>query len=416
MTGVTGSGAGPYTLTVAASGMPTDGTLIPRLALNAVTDLGGNPGPLFATDATAGNVVLAPQAPQVVGRQGDNLISWTPSSGDNVTGYKVYWGTSAASLSNSATVPGRSSSLFDHTGRTIGTPYFYAVAPVDASGNEGTRTATVSATPTFTADTRLTCTGAAQTYVVPSGVSWITVDALGARGGENSSAARLSAGGRGGRTQAVMPVTAGESLQVNVGCTTTTGTGGWNGGAAGGVTPGSGGGGATDIRRGGTALTNRVLVAGGGGGAGGSGGAPNSGGAGGGLVGGNGGSANFDGVTYIGGRGGSQAAGGLGGLWTSLVGNAGTSGIGGASTSGYQGGGGGGGYYGGGGGGAHNGGGGGSSYVVPAALDAQLTQGSTLSTDAGPEFGFGWCTASTDYPCRIRLGDGAAVIAAGAGR
>ncbi len=283
VTGVTGSGAGPYTLTVAASGMPTDGTLIPRLALNAVTDLGGNPGPLFATDATAGNVVLAPQAPQVVGRQGDNLISWTPSSGDNVTGYKVYWGTSATSLSNSATVPGRSSSLFDHTGRTIGTPYFYAVAPVDSAGNEGTRTATVGATPTFTADTRLTCTGAAQTYVVPSGVSWITVDALGARGGENSAAARLASGGKGARTQAVIPVTASESLQVNVGCSSTSVTAGWNGGAAGGGTSGSGGGGATDVRRGGTALANRVLVAGGGGGAGGSSGALNTGGDGGGA-------------------------------------------------------------------------------------------------------------------------------------
>ncbi|MCC7124313.1 MAG: hypothetical protein IT178_05660 [Acidobacteria bacterium] len=57
-----------------------------------------------------------------------------------------------------------------------------------------------------------------QVFVVPIGVTTISVDAFGAQGGSLPSAAFPGVGGQGGRaTIASMPVTPGESLQVQVG-------------------------------------------------------------------------------------------------------------------------------------------------------------------------------------------------------
>jgi hypothetical protein len=220
-------------------------------------------------------------------------------------------------------------------------------------------------------------TGAAQQLVIPAGVTQIVVDAYGADGGNGS----LAAGGRGGRVQATIPVTPGETLTITVGGAgrdrpgLSAQAGGFNGG---GPTSGDGGsgGGMSDIRRGGVFLV--VAGAGGGGGTPGAGG---PGGAGGGLTGGNG-------VASGGGAGlgGSQAAGGSGGAAGGIgtAGTAGASGTGGTagSRSGslqYGGGGGGAGYFGGGGGGggtaAGGGGGGGSSYTVAGATAVTHTQG-----------------------------------------
>lgn len=111
-----------------------------------------------------------------------------------------------------------------------------------------------------------------QTWTVPVGVTEITVDAKGARGG----VAGTYVGGLGARTQCRLNVIPNEVLQINIGgaglSSTAGATGGYNGGGAG-VTgqwtaTGGGGGGATDIRRGGSALIDRILIAGGGGGAG----------------------------------------------------------------------------------------------------------------------------------------------------
>ena len=113
-------------------------------------------------------------------------------------------------------------------------------------------------------------TGAVQTFVVPTGVTSLSVDAYGAKGqGDNGGSA--NEGGNGGRVQATLTVTPGQSLSIYVGDRT-----GFNGGGAGGsfIIPGvinyvgGNGGGATDIRIGGTTLNDRILVAGGGGGAG----------------------------------------------------------------------------------------------------------------------------------------------------
>ena len=105
-----------------------------------------------------------------------------------------------------------------------------------------------------------TYTGAAQTWTVPDGVTAVAVEVDGAQGGDPDY------GGLGGRVQATLAVTPGETLQVNVG-----GQGAWLGGGFGGGGGNCcawGGGGASDIRRGGTTLNDRVVVAGGGGAAG----------------------------------------------------------------------------------------------------------------------------------------------------
>jgi hypothetical protein len=232
-------------------------------------------------------------------------------------------------------------------------------------------------------------TGAAQTFVVPAGVTQITIEAFGAQGGSGSGIAPGvgGAGGLGGRIQATIAVVPGSTYQVNVG---------GQGGTA--ATHPGGGGGASDIRTGANTLNDRVVVAGaGGGGAGASpGGSPvgGAGGAGGGPIGAVGGTSSTNG---IGGDGGTQFAGGLpsGG---SNAGQAGTLGQGGngccalfGGAGGFNGGGqagpvftggpGGGGYYGGGGGSdpgngsAGGGGGGGSSFAIVTATAVIHQQG-----------------------------------------
>lgn len=243
-------------------------------------------------------------------------------------------------------------------------------------------------------------TGAKQSFIVPAGVTRITVVALGASGSGLGGRSLYCSGdvcfGRGGRIYAEIPVKPREKLHVYVGGKGTPYAGGFNGGGDPGKAytwPGNGGGGASDVREGGDALKDRVLVAAGGGGQGGLGEADwiwyylSPGGNGGGEDGDNGGSP-FGG----GGGGGSQTEGGVGGAegtgdgsgppgqpgsngGLAVGGNGGTGGkASGSGASGGAGGGGGGGYYGGGGGagggasirygsGAGGGGGGGSSWA-----------------------------------------------------
>lgn len=219
-------------------------------------------------------------------------------------------------------------------------------------------------------------TGAVQTFTVPACVTAITVDMVGASGGNNNTIA----GGLGGRVQATLPVVPGEVLQIFVGevGANTQGShpGVYNGGAgvysySSGGTAGTGGGG-TDIRRSPYGVADRIAVAGGGGG----GGYQNIGGHGGGLIG-------QDGVPYptwpnSGGKGGTQSTGGAAGVACcscptyTMPGTFGAGGNG--AGDGAGGGGGGGGYYGGG-GSCFAGGGGGSSYAEPLATAVTHTQG-----------------------------------------
>jgi len=227
-------------------------------------------------------------------------------------------------------------------------------------------------------------TGGGQTFLVPAGVTFMTADVQGAQGGKAFNDATGFAG-KGGRVQAAMFVTPGETLTINVGAlgnnsvaaVATAGVFNGGGGSAG---DGGSGGGASDIRRGAT----KLVVAGGGGGSGmaASSTSVGAGGAGGGLTGAAG--ANSFGGVATGGGGGTSAAGGAagtGGVAAATAGSAGTGGSGGADPAPVWGGaGGGGGWFGGGGGGSFSssggaGGGGGSSATDASVFNVIHTQG-----------------------------------------
>jgi hypothetical protein len=219
-------------------------------------------------------------------------------------------------------------------------------------------------------------TGGVQTFVVPAGITEISIDMYGAKGGDGGLGTKI--GGFGGRVQTTITVIPGQTLNIFVGglgqngdCVSATPfLGGYNGGGDG-YYCGASGGGASDIRTGGTTLNDRVVIAGGGGGGGDDYPTGDKGGDGGGLIGANG-EYGVDPNASSTGKGGTQSAGGIGGNNPSPSvddGLPGVLGIGGRSSTTYAGGGGGGGYYGGG-GGAAAGGGGGSSYT-----DLALTTG-----------------------------------------
>jgi hypothetical protein len=226
-------------------------------------------------------------------------------------------------------------------------------------------------------------TGGVQNFIVPNGVTSITIQAFGAQGGAGvvSGVGGLRAGANGGSVTATISVTPGQTLYIYVGgqgtdaARYTGGAGGFNGGGSGGngyEVGGGGGGGASDVRQGIDDLGDRVVVAGGGGGAGG-GNNGGSGGKGGNTV----GQSGFNGDGSTGGGGGS-GSGGTGGSNGGQDGQEGMGGSGGQADD-AGGGGGGGGYYGGGGGGsAPNGGaggGGGSSFVIGTATGVAYSQG-----------------------------------------
>lgn len=103
---------------------------------------------------------------------------------------------------------------------------------------------------------QFSCTGAVQTWLVPDGVTSITLDASGAAGGTSALP-----GGKGARVAGTYPVTPGQTLYILVGQK------GVDGNAA--TFIGAGGGGATAVFMGSLSLSGTLLlVAGGGGGAG----------------------------------------------------------------------------------------------------------------------------------------------------
>jgi hypothetical protein len=286
------------------------------------------------------NALAAPTAnAAVVGCGTTANLTASNGAGNSYTWYTNANGTGAVASGANYTTPAL----------TLGTTYYVS---------------SVSTTP---GSQSFNYTGAQQTWTVPAGVTSITVDAQGSQGGTSS----YGTGGNGGRVQATISVTPGQTVYVNVGGQGSMSVGGWNGG---GVPYGcgcvAGGGGASDIRIGGVALVDRKIVAGGGGGAGYYWNWTNDhGGLGGGLIGGNGYTNNSLNPIYCG-QGGTQAAGGAG---ASQGGPAGSLGNGGGA--GYYAGSGGGGYYGGGSGYGGGGGGGGSSFTDPTASAITHTQG-----------------------------------------
>lgn len=261
-----------------------------------------------------------------------------------------------------------------------------------ATGPGGTRSWSTVVTVSSPSGSRtFEFTGSTQVFVVPAGVTTVTIEARGAQGGFGAANPAVNDVQRGGVAIGTFSVTPGETLTVIVGGHGGTAdssgvgaAGGFNGGAPGGsgLWAGGGGGGASDVRRGGVSLAHRIVIAGGGGGGGGLAAASATtpiGGSGGGES----GSGGHDILRGYGGAGGSQLAGGQGGNSGANRGPSGISGTsgsggaggGGAGTSGGAGGGGGG-FFGGGGGEGSlpnvfnlpaGGGGGGSGYVSLAA-------------------------------------------------
>ena len=241
--------------------------------------------------------------------------------------------------------------------------------------------APASAVACSTGQQTFTATGSEQCYVVPPGVTSLTVIAAGGAGGGSFG----GSGGAGAKVTSRIDVTAGSSLYVDVGV----------GGGATAVGPlaGGAGGGESDVRTCSSATCalgtddTRLVVAGGGGGAGAGGGGGNGGAPGAGSSGtaitcqpgsagmaaaaGNKGNAGGGGSCSAAGAGGAGASGGSPPGSNGSPGALSAGGAGGSANGNYAGGGGGAGYYGGGGGGeagspgSGGGGGGGSSFSPP---------------------------------------------------
>jgi hypothetical protein len=254
-----------------------------------------------------------------------------------------------------------------------------------------------------TTDSQTWSTPGSYDFVVPAGVTWVTIEAKGAGGGAAGGLTDPDAlGGNGGEIEGEFATTPGETLKVFVGERGRNGdddgAGGLNGGGDGGQTScaqiswGGGGGGASDVRQGGATLADRIVVAGGGGGGGSADGIAGAYGGGGGGANPTDGADNGNGTaTVAGGDAPVGANGGVRGTGGSdpneIAGADGTLGSGGAgagTTMCGGGGGGGGGYYGGG-GGAASGGGVGSGPVAMGAAGGGgssfwLQPGNTLSS------------------------------------
>jgi hypothetical protein len=170
-----------------------------------------------------------------------------------------------------------------------------------------------------------TSTGRLQYWRVPAGVSRIQVDLRGGQGATPDG----TGGGRGGRVQAILPVTPFQLIAVAVAGAGRGTAAGWNGGGNSGCCDkGVAGGGASDIRINGLTLSDRQVVAGGGGGGSATSfGAPpgGAGGAGGGLTGAAGGNGDRQ---WRGGGGGTQTAGGTTGGNFAEAGRLGQGGVG----------------------------------------------------------------------------------------
>ncbi len=249
------------------------------------------------------------------------------------------------------------------------------------------------------ADATFDYTGSLQTWVVPDGVTEVTINAMGAQGGNSPGDAAI--GGRGAQIEATVQVTPGETLNIVVGGQGDTKPN------DNGTNYGGGGGGGSFIWVNGQ--NSPLLVAGGGGGA-----HQNTAGGAGqtGQNGGNSSSGYAGGIGGAGGGGSDGCAGAGGGGWNSPGATSGcinginlegggsfdtffggqcTNGCNGTGNSGVDGGYGGGGacWHGGGGGGGYSGGGGGNNSSGNGGGGGSFNEGVLLNAVAGAREGNG---------------------------
>jgi titin len=181
---VTGTNNTQFTVGITGTS-PTDGTIILDVTANSIADTDGVVGPASApgdVKAAAIQYLQNPAlSPNAVGFQGYNVVTWSaPADTASITGWKIYWGLSGgAGMTNTVSIADVSTLAWKHSGLTIGTPYYYKVVAVGPSGeSSGTQ---VSATPGWTKSVAFSCANAAQTFTVPSGVTAMQFDAVGAR-------------------------------------------------------------------------------------------------------------------------------------------------------------------------------------------------------------------------------------------
>ena len=227
------------------------------------------------------------------------------------------------------------------------------------------------------------CVGSVVSWIVPFGVSDITISANGAGGYHGSNSA---VGGAGGNSIGELTVIAGQTYYISVGCTGSGKTGGFGGGGNGYTANYGGAGGKTWFGTGSTFSSTTVLILAGGGGGGGNG----AGGAGYGKGGAGGGKIGEDGSNggFGNGTGGTQTNGGTTG---------GLTGQGGNGTAAY-GGGGGGGYFGGGGSTTWGGGGGGSGFISSIAFATSTTQNGGSLAEVNGILTIAFITPATSTP------------------
>jgi fibronectin type 3 domain-containing protein len=110
----------------------------------------GTPNGVGAFSAAPSTTPGAPTSLTAAAGNASVSLSWTAptnTGGSNITGYKVYRGTSAGGESSTAVATVTSGTTFNDTGLTNGTTYYYVVTAVNQTSNESGKSNEASATP-----------------------------------------------------------------------------------------------------------------------------------------------------------------------------------------------------------------------------------------------------------------------------
>jgi hypothetical protein len=244
-------------------------------AQSATLTASGAPNYLWSTSSTASSIVVSPASTTIYTVTGGSAacadqktvaVNVIPVPSTPIVTPNNF---TLCSNSNSILTAASNATVFAWSTTPNG-PAFASTPTLAVSGLTANTTyyvAAAAATAAASGSLSFNHTGSSQVWTVPQGVTSITVQAWGAKGGNG-----LLQGGNGGAASGVLSVVPGTTIQINVGGQGSVTAGGFNGGGNGGIgssSSGSGGGGASDIRINGTTLANRVLVAAGGGGVGG---------------------------------------------------------------------------------------------------------------------------------------------------
>jgi len=125
----------------------TDVNLAVNMALGTTTCTANVEGPDTCTVITVQRVVNASEGQTCITYNGHGVsLSWTASTSPNISGYNVYRGTSASSLSkiNASLVTNGTS--YGDSSVQAGQTYYYAITAVNSSGIESSYSTVVSAT------------------------------------------------------------------------------------------------------------------------------------------------------------------------------------------------------------------------------------------------------------------------------